>query len=178
MVHRIGGEIDIPGTGALARLTRWGCTTILNREEIGAGMISVESWPESAVKMWTLAQRFQKFIVVGAIGLLVNQAGLAFLHGIAGVEIRVASPFAILASMGVTFFLNEAWTWHDRGRGRVMHRAMSYVPINVGGLIINWIVLTFLLDSFDMHYLIANLFGAALAAVWNFALNNAITWRR
>jgi putative flippase GtrA len=28
-----------------------------------------------------------------------------------------------------------------------------------------------------MHYLIANLIGAAIAAVWNFGLNNAITWR-
>jgi len=144
---------------------------------MGAGMISVESWPDSAVKIWTLTQRFQKFIAVGVFGLLVNQVGLAALHGIAGVEVRVASPFAILVSMAVTFFLNEAWTWHDRGRGRVLHRAMSYVPINVGGLIINWGVLTFLHDSFDMHYLIANLFGAGLAAVWNFALNNAITWR-
>ncbi|MEJ7900536.1 MAG: GtrA family protein [Thermomicrobiales bacterium] len=140
-------------------------------------MISVESWPDSAVKIWTLTQRFQKFILVGAFGLLVNQLGLAALHGIAGMEVAIASPFAILASMGVTFVLNEAWTWHDRGRGRVLHRAMSYIPINIGGLIINWVVLTFLHDTFDMHYLIANLFGAALAAVWNFALNNAITWR-
>lgn len=140
-------------------------------------MISVESWPESAVKVWTITQRFQKFIVVGAVGLLVNQMGLAFLHGTMDWAVRMASPVAIFASMIVTFFLNEVWTWHDRGSGRVFHRAMSYVPINVGGLIINWGVLTFLHDSFDMHYLVANLFGAGLAAIWNFALNNAITWR-
>ena len=140
-------------------------------------MISVESWPESAVRIWTLTQRFQKFIVVGAVGLLVNQAGLAFLHDVSGWNLQLASPVAILASMVVTFVLNEMWTWHDRGSGRVFHRAMSYVPINVGGLIINWLVLTFLHDQFDMHYLIANLFGAGLAAIWNFALNNAITWR-
>jgi dolichol-phosphate mannosyltransferase len=140
-------------------------------------MISVESWPESAVRIWSLTQRFQKFIAVGAIGLLVNQAGLAFLHDGIDWSVRVSSPVAILASMVVTFFLNEVWTWHDRGSGRVMHRAMSYVPINVGGLVINWMVLTFLHDSFGMHYLVANLFGAGLAAIWNFALNNAITWR-
>jgi dolichol-phosphate mannosyltransferase len=140
-------------------------------------MISVESWPESAVRIWTLTQRFQKFIVVGAVGLLVNQAGLAFLHDALEWDLQVASPVAILASMLVTFILNEMWTWHDRGSGRVFHRAMSYVPINIGGLIINWVVLTFLHDQFDMHYLVANLFGAGLAAIWNFALNNAITWR-
>lgn len=140
-------------------------------------MISVESWPDSAVKIWTVAQRFQKFIVVGAIGLLVNQAGLAGLHGIFDMAVRAASPIAIFASMIVTFYLNEQWTWHDRGSGRVIHRAMSYLPINIGGLIINWVVLTYLHDSYDMHYLLANLFGAGMAAVWNFALNNAITWK-
>jgi putative flippase GtrA len=140
-------------------------------------MISVESWSDSAVRLWTLAQRFQKFVAVGVVGLVVNQAGLVLLHGIAGMAVRVASPVAILASMAVTFYLNEAWTWHDRGSGRVVHRAMSYVPINLGGLIINWAVLTFLHDNYDMHYLVANLFGAGLAAIWNFVLNNAITWR-
>lgn len=140
-------------------------------------MISVESWSDSAVRLWTLAQRFQKFVAVGAVGLVVNQAGLVLLHGILGMDVPIASPIAIFASMVVTFYLNEAWTWHDRGSGRVLHRAMSYVPINLGGLFINWLVLTFLHDTYDMHYLIANLFGAGLAAVWNFALNNAITWR-
>jgi dolichol-phosphate mannosyltransferase len=140
-------------------------------------MISVESWPTSAVKVWTLTQRFQKFIAVGAIGLFVNQGFLALLHDVYDWEVAVASPVAILISMAVTFFLNEVWTWHDHTGGRVLHRAMSYVPINVGGLIINWGVLTFLHDSFDMHYLLANLFGAGIAAIWNFALNSAITWR-
>jgi putative flippase GtrA len=108
---------------------------------------------------------------------VVNQAGLVLLHGILDMDVPIASPIAIFASMVVTFYLNEAWTWHDRGRGRVLHRAMSYVPINLGGLFINWLVLTFLHDTYDMHYLVANLFGAGLAAIWNFALNNAITWR-
>lgn len=140
-------------------------------------MISVESWPDSAVKLWTLAQRFQKFIVVGAVGLVVNQFGLMALHSLAGMSVALASPIAIFASMIVTFYLNEAWTWHDRGRGRVIHRAMSYLPINIGGLIINWGILYYLHDEHGMHYLLANLFGAGAAAIWNFILNNAITWR-
>ena len=140
-------------------------------------MISVESWPQSAVRLWTLTQRFQKFVVVGAIGLIVNQGSLSVLHGSMSVALKVAPPIAITLSMIVTFFLNEAWTWHDRGSGRVMSRAMSYVPINVGGLLINWGILFYLTDQFGMHYLLANLIGAGVAAIWNFALNNMITWR-
>jgi dolichol-phosphate mannosyltransferase len=140
-------------------------------------MISVESWPAPAARMWGLLQRFQKFLVVGAVGFLVNQVLLYILHGSAGLAVAAASPIAILISMAVTFYLNEVWTWHDRGSGRILSRARSYVPINIGGLAINWGVLTYLNHEWAVHYLVANLIGAAIAAVWNFGLNNAITWR-
>jgi dolichol-phosphate mannosyltransferase len=140
-------------------------------------MISVESWPEPAARIWALAQRFQKFLVVGAIGFITNQGFLFVLHDSVGFSVPAASPIAILISMVVTFYLNEIWTWHDRGSGRILSRARSYVPINIGGLAINWGVLTYLHESWAVHYLIANLIGAAVAAVWNFGLNNAITWR-
>jgi dolichol-phosphate mannosyltransferase len=140
-------------------------------------MISVESWPQPAIRAWTLVQRFQKFLVVGAIGFATNQVGLVVLHAWAGLAVPMASPIAIFLSMIVTFYLNEIWTWHDRGSGRIVSRARSYIPINVGGLAINWGILTYLHGTMDTHYLLANLIGAAIAAIWNFTLNNAITWR-
>jgi dolichol-phosphate mannosyltransferase len=127
--------------------------------------------------MWILAQRFRRFLIVGAAGLLVNQASLAFLHDIAKIAVVMASPVAILLSMVVTFILNEHWTWHDRGTGRVVSRAMTYVPINLGGLLINWGILYYLNERHAVHYLAANLIGAGVAAIWNFTLNHAITWR-
>lgn len=141
-------------------------------------MISVESWPQPAIRVWVLAQRFRKFLMVGAVGLLVNQASLATLHDGFDVPVVAGSPLAIFLSMIVTFMLNEHWTWHDRGTGRVLSRAMTYVPINIGGLLINWGVLYYLTEVHGVHYLAANLLGAGLAAVWNFLLNHSITWRR
>jgi len=140
-------------------------------------MLSMQSWPRPAYRAWTLAQRFQKFLAVGAIGLAVNQGFLFLLAGIGSASLTVSSPIAILASMVVTFFLNEVWTWHDRGSGRVLQRAVLYGTINSGGLIINWGILLFLEREWGVHYLIANLIGAAVAAVWNFLLNHLITWR-
>ena len=140
-------------------------------------MMSTETWPQSAVRIWTLAQRFQKFLVVGVIGLAVNQGLLIVLKEAAGASLRVASPAAILVSMVVTFVLNEVWTWHDRGSGRIMTRAILYGTINSGGLLINYGVLLYLTHELGVHYLVANLVGAAIAAVWNFALNHVITWR-
>jgi putative flippase GtrA len=135
------------------------------------------SWSQPALRVWTLAQRFQKFLVVGAVGLGVNLGSLFFLHSLVGLEFVLASPIAIAISMVVTFTLNEAWTWQDRGTGLVLHRAMMYVPINTVGLIINWQLAVFFKDRFDVHPLLAQFIGAGVAAVWNFGLNNVITWR-
>ncbi len=140
-------------------------------------MLSTGSWPQPALRVWTLAQRFQKFLLVGAFGLAVNLGSLFVLHPILGVAFVVASPIAIAISMVVTFTLNEAWTWHDRGSGRVLHRAMMYVPINTVGLVINWQLAVFLNHRLELHGLLAQFIGAGVAAVWNFGLNNVVTWR-
>lgn len=139
-------------------------------------MMTTESWPRSAVRILAVTQRFQKFVAVGAIGLAVNQVMLIFLAEFAAVRLAVASPVAILFSMIVTFGLNEMWTWHDRGGGPVMRRAILYGAINSGGLLINWGLLLWL-ENAGMHYLFANLVGAGIAAFWNFGLNHVITWR-
>lgn len=141
-------------------------------------MFSTEQWSEPAVRIWTIASRFQKFIVVGAVGLAVNQGMLFLLHDFTDLVLSFASPIAIFISMIVTFTLNERWTWHDRGTGALIHRLLMYFPINSGGLVINFALLTILHNRYGVHYLMANLVGAGVAAVWNFGLNNAITWRK
>jgi len=140
-------------------------------------MLSVESWPEPAVRAWKLAHRFQKFLVVGALGLAVNQGFLFLFHDVFHLRLGFASPLAIFLSMIVTFTLNERWTWHDRGTGPVLHRMGMYFPINLVGLLINFGILSLLVHEFHVHYLIANLFGAGIAAVWNFLVNHHVTWR-
>ena len=140
-------------------------------------MMSTETWPRSAVRVWTLAQRFQKFLAVGAVGLAVNQVMLFVLAGLLSLPLPSASAIAIAISMIVTFGLNELWTWHDRGSGRIITRAVLFSAMNSGGLLINTGVLVYLEREAGVHYLLANLVGAGAAAVWNFGLNHLITWR-
>lgn len=140
-------------------------------------MLLSESMPRSVLRVATVTRRFQKFLLVGGIGLGVNQGLLFALVALAAFPVASASPIAILLSMLVTFTLNEQWTWHDRGRGRIVHRALLYGTINSGGLLINWLLLV-ALERTGMNYLVANLMGAGIAAIWNFSLNHALTWRQ
>jgi putative flippase GtrA len=140
-------------------------------------MLSSEGLSRPVVRPATITRRFQKFLLVGAIGLAVNQGALFALVDQAGLTVAMASPIAILLSMIVTFALNERWTWQDRGHGRILHRALLYGSINSGGLLINWLTLISL-EQIGLNYLLANLIGAGIAAIWNFSLNHALTWRR
>ena len=97
-------------------------------------MLSSEGLPRPVVRTATVTRRFQKFLLVGATGLAVNQGVLFALVAQAGVTVATASPVAILLSMLVTFTLNERWTWQDRGGGPILHRALLYGSINSGGL--------------------------------------------
>ena len=140
-------------------------------------MLSSKALPESVLRAAALTRRFRIFLVVGALGLAVNQGLLYLLVAETGLRPAAASPFAILGSMVVTFLLNEHWTWRDRGEGAVWRRAAMYGVINSGGLIINWLALV-TLTHFGMNYLLANVIGAGIAAIWNFGLNHALTWRQ
>jgi putative flippase GtrA len=140
-------------------------------------MLSSESLPRPILRVASVTRRFQKFLLVGAIGLGVNQGLLFVLVDLVHLAVVAASPVAILLSMFVTFTLNERWTWHDRGQGRILHRGLLYGSINSGGLLINWLLLVSL-ERTGMNYLLANLVGAGIAAVWNFGLNHSLTWRR
>lgn len=81
--------------------------TLLLRGGSASTMFSVESWPQPAARAWVLARRFQKFLVVGAVGLGVNQGMLLILHEGIGSHLVISSTIAILISMIVTFLLNE-----------------------------------------------------------------------
>ena len=140
-------------------------------------MLSSEGLPRPVIRPAAITRRFQKFLLVRGVGLGVNQGVLFALVDQANLAVAMASPIAILLSMIVTFILNERWTWHDRGQGRILHRAMLYGSINSGGLLINWLTLVSLHQT-GLDYLVANLVGAGIAAVWNFSLNHALTWRR
>jgi putative flippase GtrA len=140
-------------------------------------MLSTESFPRPVARVASMTRRFQKFLLVGGIGLGVNQGILFVLVGLLGMAVIAASPIAIFLSMVVTFVLNERWTWRDRGQGSIAQRAMLYGSINSVGLLINWFTLVSL-ERMGLNYLIANLIGAGIAAIWNFSLNHALTWRQ
>ena len=125
------------------------------------------------------AGRFSRFAVVGASGVLVNNAILYLLVERAHWAPVIASVVATEAAIVSNFTFNDLWTFADMKSGRRwLSRAVHYNVVVLGGLLVAVLTLLLLTSWLHVHYLIANLAGIAAGMVWNYTVNLHITWRK
>jgi len=124
-------------------------------------------------------ERFLKFSVVGASGVIVNLGLLWFLTSIVGIYYVISNIIAVEISIITNFILNDLWTWRDRRTGGLtatLKRLAAFNAVCAGGLVINTAVLYALTTYLGIYYMISALFGIAAATMWNYWVNNLITW--
>jgi dolichol-phosphate mannosyltransferase len=125
-------------------------------------------------------QRFVKYCLVGATGVIMNMGALAVLTG-AGMAYFHAGILAVETSIGTNFLLNEFWSFADyarRHRG-VIPRLLRFLTFNLfcaGGAALSLITLWFFTEYVGCHYLLSNLLGISLATAWNYGMNANLTW--
>lgn len=123
---------------------------------------------------WNILNRFGRFAVVGAVGVVVNSSVLAALHGVLGLPLAVAGPVAFEAAVIGNFVGNSRWTFAAPELS--IPRFAKFQAVALGGLIIATTTLLLLVGVLRVHYLVANLLGVGLATVWNFTVNFIWTW--
>ncbi|WP_148689030.1 GtrA family protein [Methanopyrus sp. SNP6] len=124
-------------------------------------------------------ERFLKFSLVGFSGVFVNLGLLWFLTEIAGVHYVMSNVIAVEVSIISNFVLNDLWTWRDRrdpGLLNFLKRLAAFNIICAGGLVINTTVLWTLTEILHIYYITSALFGIAAATLWNYWMNNRMTW--
>ena len=124
--------------------------------------------------------RFLKFCIVGGSGVIVNMGLLWLLTEIAGLYYLISSAISIETSIITNFILNDYWTWKDVGGAGFKERLGRAVKFNVicaVGLVINISILWTMTEVFGIYYMVSNLFGIAGAMLWNFFMNDKVTWK-
>lgn len=124
--------------------------------------------------------RFLKFCIVGGSGVIVNMGLLWLLTEIAGLYYLISSAISIETSIVTNFILNDYWTWKDVGGDGFkerLYRAVKFNIICAAGLVINISILWAMTEILGIYYLASNLFGIAGAMLWNFYVNDKVTWK-
>lgn len=121
-----------------------------------------------------------RFLIVGIIGVVVNEGLLALLHIYIPV-LEVISPISIEASILSNYFFNALWTFRERNRSAMrktfsLWELIKYNTVALGGLAVNLIVLL-ILNHYGMEYLEANVVGIVFGFILNYLGSEKIVWK-
>lgn len=121
-----------------------------------------------------------RFLIVGIIGVVVNEGLLAFLHVYIPV-LEIISPVSIEASILSNYFFNALWTFRERNRSAMrktfsLWELIKYNTVALGGLAVNLIVLL-ILTYYGMEYLEANVVGIVFGFVLNYLGSEMFVWK-
>lgn len=122
--------------------------------------------------------RFLLFSMIGGLGVVTHLATLWLAVYLFGAAFTVAQGAATLLAMTGNFLLNNLFTYRDRRlRGvRLLTGLASFYAVCGIGAAANVGVAAHLFGA-DHSWWLAGLAGAAVSAVWNYAMSSIFTWR-
>jgi dolichol-phosphate mannosyltransferase len=123
--------------------------------------------------------RFAAFAFVSLNGLTVYLSCLAFLFKIQHLSFSASQIMATFAGMTVSFFLANLITYRDRRlRGfRMWGGLAAFWLAGSFGVLANLSCAQSLLQL-HMTWYMAGLAGTMVSSVWNYAVNQTLTWQR
>jgi putative flippase GtrA len=125
-------------------------------------------------------RRFLKFNAVGAIGVAAQLTALGILHGLLRLDYLTATALAVEAAVLHNFVWHERWTWRDRtGPGSAPARLFRFnLSAGLVSVVTNLMLMRWLVGTYHVQYLIANLTSIAAGSVVNYLLSDLFVFRR
>jgi len=125
--------------------------------------------------------RFLKFCLVGGSGIGVDEGMLYLLSDMVRITpLELASTLSAETAIITNFTLNDVFTFRDRrspGMKARVNRLLKFNLVSLAGLGIKVGIFSLLYQVAGVHYLLANLCGIAVAALWNYTFSTWWTWR-
>ncbi|WP_254529796.1 DUF2079 domain-containing protein [Natrinema gelatinilyticum] len=128
----------------------------------------------------TRNQRLIMYVLVGAIGVVINQSVLYLTTGVIGFSYAVGGFLGVTISITTNYAINDAWTWREHGaRGWKpwAWRGLKYTGTRVAGIGVHMVALIVFVEFVGFHYLLANLLAIAVGFAWGFGASDVLVWK-
>ena len=120
-------------------------------------------------------RRFQRFLLVGMSGLVVNQLALwAFTESV-GIHYLASAVIATQCSTLWNFALAEAWVFDGPSAGRA-RRFVWFAVMNNAWLLVRGPFLVLLTEGVGLNYLVSNVIVLGAATIVRFAIADGLIW--
>ena len=120
--------------------------------------------------------RFMLFSLIGGLGVVTHLTTLWLALNAAGARFAVAQGVATVVAMTGNFLLNNLFTYRDRRlRGwRLLSGLGSFYAVCGAGAAANVGIAAYIAGGHS--WWLAGIAGAAVSAVWNYAMSSIFTW--
>ena len=108
-----------------------------------------------------------KFVIVGAIGTLVNISVLFLLTKFFNILYLISEVIGFTLSTLSNYILNKIWTFEENIQVKIIRKYIQYFIVCLFSLILNLVVLFLLVEVFDFWYISAEF----VAIMVTFAIN-------
>jgi uncharacterized membrane protein/putative flippase GtrA len=125
-------------------------------------------------------RRLLQYVLVGALGLGINQGVLFLATGVVGLSYVIGGTLSRVVSVLANYGINDAWTWGGRGDAGAREyvvRGVKYVLTRIVGIGIGLGALVLFVELLGLHYLIANVLAVGVGIVWGFGASERWVWR-
>ena len=120
-------------------------------------------------------ERILKFVVVGGTAFCIDFGTTYLFKEKVKINKYVANTLAFVISASYNFVLNRWWTWGMQDN-QVAVQALKFAGVMTTGLIITSLLIYIFSDRMKFNFYISKLIGVSVAMVWNFTMNNFVTF--
>lgn len=137
---------------------------------------------ESATRAQREARRFFKFLLVGALGFVIDTGSLSMLVLVLGCQRQLAKALAFSFAVLSNFVWNRLWIYRESRNKPVLPQVAQFLLISLVGLGINVLVfgavdkLARERVSGVVSLYVAQVCAVGVALIWNFGANRLITY--
>jgi len=120
-----------------------------------------------------------QFGIVGGLMIILNVMILYLLTSLLGIYYIFSAILSYLLLTGLSFFLNEKWTFRSithHTHKNPWHRFVSYYLVSFSGMTLHILILFVFTEYGNVFYLYSSIIASFSVFLWNFSLNKNITW--
>ena len=135
--------------------------------------------PVNVTRIREIIIKMMQFGMVGGLMIILNVMILYLLTSILGMYYIISAILSYLLLTGLSFFLNEKWTFTSithHTHKKLWHRFVSYYLVSLSGMILHILILFVFTEYGNVFYLYSSIIASFSVFLWNFSLNTNITW--
>lgn len=121
-----------------------------------------------------MVKEFFKYLIVGGVAFAVDYSLLFFLSEYWGIYYLISATFSFSAGIFIAYYLSVSWVFSARSISNKNTEFLIFLAIGVIGLLLNILIMWWMTDFLNFHYMISKLFSAGLVFCSNFAFRKIL----